>query len=63
MFVRAASRVAARANIQTRALSTIPAGYTSFKTKWGADGKIEPHGGAIKENVVGAAKGSQLMSK
>ncbi len=49
--------MAARAG-QTRAMST---GYTSFQTKWGADGKIVPHGGSIKENVVGEANGSKLM--
>jgi len=60
MFARAATRFAnatKNAPVQVRFFS----GYTNFATKFGADGKIEAHGGKICENMVDAAKGAELM--
>ena len=34
-----------------------------FQTNWGADGKILPHGGAIKENMATEAEAKDILSR
>lgn len=55
----ASNGVARRIPILQRFMAT----GTSFDTKWGADGKIEPHGGKILENMATPEQAKDLLSR